>query len=101
MRKIFLAAVIAAFAAARNLHSAKVMAIEQSQTIFADADPASLYKVEFGYNLDLYYGLETGQDDVYALHIPDSATLITEVEDLAVVDNWIQAYIASDANINL
>jgi len=69
MRKILLTAVIAAFAAARSLHSSKVMSIAQTQTIFADSDPASLYKVDFGYNVDVYYGLETDKEDIPALFI--------------------------------
>jgi hypothetical protein len=100
MRKILLTAVIAAFAAARTLHSSKVMSIANTRTIFADSDPASLYKFEYGYNMDVYYGLETDQEDIAALYIPDDAADPTDVEDLAIVDNWIQLYLASEGSIN-
>jgi hypothetical protein len=60
MRKVIFSALFTAFAFAKNLHQATVMAIEGASTIFADASPASLYKIDFGYDFDVYYGAETG-----------------------------------------
>jgi hypothetical protein len=98
MRKFIFSALIAAFAVAKSLHRAQVMSIEGASTIFADASPASLYKIDFGYDFDVYYGAETGRTDYMAVYTPDLAVPAT-VEAVAMVDNYIQAYLESQANI--
>jgi hypothetical protein len=62
MRKIFLTAVLAAIAAAKIVREGYVATYAGEGTLFADASPASLYKLDYGYDFDVNYGVETGMD---------------------------------------
>ena len=98
MRNILFSVLFVAFALSKKLHQANVMSIEGSSTIFADASPASLYKIDFGYDFDVFYGAETGKTDFLADYVPDLAVPAT-FEEVAMVDHYIQAYLESQANL--
>jgi hypothetical protein len=82
MRKI-LFAVLAAVASAAT-HKNKLVSWENSDVLFADADPATKFSLSYSADFDFGYAVTNDQE-------PAAGDMI--------VDNWIQFELWSEANI--
>jgi len=88
MRKILLAAVIAAVASAANLKN-RLVKWSDSLT-FGDATPATIWQLDINYDFDVAYAIET---DVEGANEDATTGLNT------IVDNWVQLALNSEGNL--